>query len=298
MKSSLIKTIYQKRLSYYFVLPFLLLFVIFNVMPILVSIYYSFANYNILEPAEFIGFRNYAKLLFADDIFLKSFINTITMALVVGPGGYILAILLAWVINDLNPKIRSILVLMIYAPAISGNAYMIWKIIFSGDAYGYVNGFLLNLGIVDTPVQFFNDTRYMMGVVILIVLWSSMGTGFLAFVAGLQGVDKSLYEAGAIDGIKHRWQELWNITLPSMKPQLLFGAIISITSSFAISDVTINLCGSPSTDYAVNTVLNHLVDYGSNRFEMGYSCAIATLLFLIMIGCNLLIQKFLRNVGN
>lgn len=296
--NNIFKKIYKNRLCYYFIAPFLMLFFVFNVMPILISIYYSFTYYNILEPAKFVGFNNYAKLMFSDEIFLKSFINTITMALMVGPGGYILAILLAWVINDLKPKVRAVLVLMIYAPAISGNAYMIWKIIFSGDAYGYINGFLLNLGIVDTPIQFFNDSKYMMGVIILIVLWSSMGTGFLAFVAGLQGVDKSLYEAGAIDGIKHKWQELWNITLPSMKPQLLFGAIISITSSFAISDVTINLCGSPSTDYAVNTVLNHLVDYGSNRFEMGYSCAIATLLFLIMIGCNLLIQKLLKNIGS
>jgi multiple sugar transport system permease protein len=174
---------------------------------------------------------------------------------------------------------------------------MIWAIIFSGDAYGYINGLLLNLGILDQPLLWLTDPRYMMPVILIVILWMSLGTGFLAFLAGLSTIDVVLYEAGLVDGISNRWQELWYITLPNMKGMLMFGAVMAITQSFGVADVTIALAGFPSTDYAVHTVVNHLVDYGSIRFEMGYASAIATLLFLTMIICNWVVQKFLRRVG-
>jgi multiple sugar transport system permease protein len=174
---------------------------------------------------------------------------------------------------------------------------MIWAILFSGDAYGYINGALMRLGIINAPVLWLTDTKYMMPVMIVVILWMSLGAGFLAFVAGLSTVDETLYEAGLVDGISNRWQELWFITLPNMKGMLLFGAVMAITQSFGVADVTTALAGFPSTDYAVHTVVNHLVDYGSLRFEMGYASAIATLLFLTMLLCNKLIQSLLRRVG-
>jgi multiple sugar transport system permease protein len=188
-------------------------------------------------------------------------------------------------------------VLVFYAPTISGQVYLIWAIMFSGDAYGYVNAFLMKLGIINAPVRWLTDPTYMMPVLIVVILWMSLGTGFLSFVAGLQGIDKSMYEAGYVDGIKNRWQELWFITLPNMKPMLLFGAVMAITQSFGVGDVTVSLCGFPSTDYAVHTVVTHLMDYGSIRFEMGYAAAIATILFATMILCNKAIQAMLRRVG-
>ena len=127
--------------------------------------------------------------------------------------------------------------------------------------------------------------------------YSLDGQGFLSFVAGFQGIDTSQYEAGYMDGVKNRWQELWFITLPSMKPMLLFGAVMAITQSFGVCDVTMALCGFPSTDYAARTVVTHLYDYGNIRYEMGYACAIATILFLIMILCDKAIQSLLRRVG-
>ena len=137
----------------------------------------------------------------------------------------------------------------------------------------------------------------MMTIVLIVSLWMSMGTGFLSFVAGFQGIDRSMYEAGYVDGVRNRWQELYHITLPSMKPMLLFGAVMSITSSFNISDVPRALCGYPSTDYAVRTVVTHLFDYGFSRFEMGYASAIATILFLIMILSKKAIAALLGRVG-
>lgn len=292
------QNIRKNRLCYLLIAPFFLLFFVFTVAPVLSSIGLSFTYYNILQPPEWNGLANYAKMLFADDIFLKSAINTLIMALVVGPIGYLAALLLAWMINELSRGLRTLLVLFIYAPSISGNLYVIWSLIFSGDAYGYANGMLINLGIIQSPIQWFWDTRFMMPLIIVISLWMSMGAGFLSFIAGLQGIDRSLYEAGTMDGIKNRWQELWFITLPQMKPQLLFGAVMSITSAFSIGEITVALCGNPSTDYAVNTVLNHLTDYGTTRFDMGYSSALSTMLFLTMIVCNRLIRRLLKNVGS
>jgi multiple sugar transport system permease protein len=219
------------------------------------------------------------------------------VALITGPVGYIASLLFAWFINELHPKIRAVMIVVFYAPVISGNVYMIWSILFSGDTYGYINSILLRLGIIKLPIQWITDPKYMLWIIILVVLWMSLGAGFLAFIAGFQTVDKSLYEAGYVEGVKNRWQELWFITLPSMKPQLLFGAIMSITASFSVGDVTVTLCGFPSTDYAAHTILNHLSDYGGTRFEMGYACAIATILFVFMVLTNKIVQRLLRKVG-
>ena len=180
---------------------------------------------------------------------------------------------------------------------ISGGAYMIWQIIFSGDAYGYLNGILLDLGIVYTPIQWLTDSSYMMPAAITVILWMSFGAGFLSFVAGFKNIDMRLYEAAAVDGIRDRWQELWYITLPCMKPQLLFGAVMSITGSFGVGDVITGVFGYPSTNYALHTLVHHLQDYGSIRFEMGYACAIAVVLFFLMIGANQIVQRLLRRVG-
>ena len=224
--------------------------------------------------------------------------NTFLFAVITGPVGYFLALFIAWMINDIKrPKVRAFLTLIFYAPTISGQAYVVWKYIFSSDVYGLANGWLMKLGITFGAKLWFEDATYIMPILIVVILWMSMGTGFLSFIAGLQNVDRSLYEAGYMDGIKNRFQELWYITLPAMKEQLMFGAVMTITSSFAIHDQLAALAGFPSVNYAAHTVVSHLVDYGTIRFEMGYASAIATLLFMVMILCNKLVQSFLRRVG-
>lgn len=283
--------------AYLFTAPFYLIFVVFTVLPVLISIGLSFTYYNMLQAPAYVGLQNYFNLFLNDDIFLTAIKNTLLIAVITGPLGYLASFLFAWFINELNPRLRAVMIVVFYAPSISGNVYMVWSILFSGDTYGYINAILMNLGILHKPVQWLTDPTTMLPVVILVMLWMSLGSGFLAFVAGLQTVDRSMYEAGYVEGIKNRWQELWHITLPSMKPQLLFGAVMSITSAFSAGDVTTALCGFPSTDYAAHTMINHLNDYGNIRFEMGYACAIATLLFFLMIGCNQVIQRLLRKVG-
>lgn len=287
----------KNKIAYAFVAPYLLIFTVFTILPVVISLFYSLTYYNMLEPPKWVGLQNYARLLLSDQNFLTAVKNTFIFALVTGPIGYMISLLTAWLINELSSKARAVIVLLFYAPSISGNVYMIWKIMFSGDAYGYINSVLLNLGIITSPIQWLQDPKYILTIIILVTIWMSLGTSFLAFIAGLQGIDKSLYESGAIDGVKNRWQELWYITLPSMKPQLMFGAVLSITSAFAVADVSINMAGFPSVQYAGHTIVTHLMDYGNIRFEMGYASAIATVLFVVMVTCNKFVNKFLRRVG-
>lgn len=279
------------------VAPYMLFFTAFTIVPVVVSIFFSFTQFNVLQPPVFVGLDNYAKLILDDPIFLKAVKNTLLLAVITGPVGYIFSFLMAWLLCELPVKLRTLLTVIFYAPSISGNAYVIFTQLFSGDAYGFVNAQLLNMGLITDPILWLRDEKYMMIIVILVSLWMSLGVGFLSFIAGLQGVEKSQYEAAEVDGVKNRWQELWYITLPNMVPQLLFGAVMAVTNSLAVADVTVALNGFPSTNYATHTIINHLNDYGIIRLEMGYACSIAVLLFFMMLFINKAVQKMLGKVG-
>lgn len=288
----------KKNYPYYLLLaPYMTLFLLFTVTPVVMSIILSFTDFNMLQSPSFVGFDNYIRLFVNDDVFKIALKNTLFLAIVTGPLSYFMAFMLAWLINELPKKIRPLMTLVFYAPALTGNAYLIWKIIFSGDMYGYINARLISWGFVTEPIQFLTDPQYMLAVLVIVQLWMGLGVSFLAFRAGLQGVDRSMYEAGAIDGITNRWQELWYITLPAMKPQLLFGAVMQITTAFTLSTISIELLGFPSTDYAGQTIITHLMDYGNIRYEMGYASSIATVLFVMMIVTNLFVQRLIRKVG-
>ena len=292
-----LEDMWKNKDCYLYTAPFFIIFFLFTVLPVAISIFLSFTYYNVIEPPTFIGLKNYIDLFINDNIFILAVKNTLVISVFTGPIGYLLSLLFAWLINELPPKLRSVMVTIVYAPSIAGSAFMIWSIMFSGDEYGYINSILIRLGLIASPIQFLSDTRYMLAIVIIVMIWMSMGTGFLSFVAGLQTIDKTMYEAGYVEGIRNRWQELWYITLPTMKPQLMFGAVMSITGSFGAGSFSTALCGFPSTEYAAHTIINHLEDYGSIRFEMGYACAIASILFVVMILANKFIQFLLSRVG-
>lgn len=296
-KESLWKRMKQNIISYVFVAPFLIFFTVFTVLPVLLSIVLSFTYFNMLETPTFIGWSNYIRLFLADDVFLIAVKNTLLFSAITGPLGYLMCFIFAWFINELQPRVRAFLTLLFYAPSISGNAYMIWTLLFSGDTYGYINAQLLNLGLIDKPIQWLITPDYMMTIVIIVTLWMSLGTSFLVFIAGLQGISRSLYEAGAIDGIKNRWQELWYLTLPAMRKYLMFGAIMTITGSFNAAGNIQALTGATPTDYATWTVMQHLQDYGNVRYEMGYASAIAVILFIAMVGAQQIVQRLLAKVG-
>lgn len=283
--------------DYLFAAPFFILFILFTLLPIAASAVLSFTDFNAVSIQRFVGIRNYLNLILDDGLFLQALKNTFFLSVVTGPLGYFLCLLVAWLLNELGDRMRSFITLLFYAPVISGGAYTVWQIIYSGDAYGFLNGVLLKLGFIDAPIQWLTDTSYMMPAAIVLILWMSFGTGFLSLIAGFKNVDKTLYEAGEVDGVRNRFQELWYITLPYMKPQLMFSAIMSITGAFGIGDVITAVFGFPTSGYALHTLVHHMQDYGNTRFEMGYASAVAIVLFLIMIAANGLVQRMLRKVG-
>jgi len=292
-----LKEIKNNKTGYFLLAPFYIIFFIFTVAPVILSIFFSLTDFNMLEAPNLLWFDNYIRLFLDDDIFFLAIKNTLVFASITGPGSYLISLIMAWFINELTPKIRALMTLIFYAPSISGSVYMVWTYIFSPDAHGFLNGTLMDLGLISTPIAFLKDTSYIMPIVIIVALWTSLGTSFLTFIAGFQVVDRSLYEAAAVDGVKNRWQELWYVTLPYMRPQMLFGAVMAITSSFGFGAVITSLVGFPSPDYCAHTIMHHLDDYGGQRFEMGYASAIAVVLFFMMIGSNMLVRKILGKVG-
>lgn len=296
-KTTVLTEIARNKICYLFLAPFALLFLTFTVIPVFMAVGFSFTYFNMLQPPQWVGIHNYVRLFLEDEIFLLSVKNTLIYAAITGPVSYLMCFVFAWLINEFKPTVRAFLTLLFYSPSISGNAYIIWQIIFHGEPYGYINAFLLYWGAIDAPVQWLIDPNYIMPIVIIVVLWMSLGTSFLVFIAGLQGIDPKLYEAGAIDGVRNRWQELWYLTLPQMRGYLMFGAIMAITQSFTVANEITNLVGFPSTDYAAHTIVQHLQDYGTIRFEMGYASSIAVILFFIMVVTQRIVQKLLDKVG-
>lgn len=297
-RSELWKRIKENRNMYLFMLPFFAIFLTFVILPVFASIYLSFTYYNVLQAPSWIGWSNYALLFLEDDIFLTSIKNTLVFAVVVGPGGFAISWVLAWLINQLRFRITYTLVF--YAPSITSALAIsiIWRIFFSGDYHGYLNYVLVRMGVLDEPFQWLRDVNTMLPIVIIVSLWMSMGANFLVFLAGLQSIDTELYEAGKVDGIRSRWQEAWYITLPLMKPQLLFGAVTQTVRAFEVSGVATALTGMPSPLYATHTILTHLQDYAFIRFEMGYAAAISVFLFLLMFSLSRLFTKLFSTRGD
>lgn len=276
----------SKATPYIFLLPYLLLFVTFIVVPIVIAIGLSFTDFNTIQSPNFVGFMNYINLFTQDSIFMQYVLpNTVTFVLIVGPGGYALAFLLAWAISQLTKLPRTILALIFYSPSLTQGVAMqvMWRQIFLGESYGYLNAVLIDLEILNEPRLWLTDGVTLLPIMILVGLWSSMGVGFLAMLAGIMNADDELYEAGAIDGIKNRFQEMIYITIPTMKPQMLFGAVMAIVNTFNNGALGVQLSGTnPTPLYAGQLIVNHIEDYGFIRFEMGYAATVSVVLLLII----------------
>ncbi len=293
--ASLKKQARQSYMMHYVMMsPFLLAFLTFTILPILASILLSFTNFNMLQFPTLNGIENYVRLLFEDDVYMISLKNTMIMALIVGPVGYILSFVVAWLINELGYRLRVMYTFFMYTPALCGGAATIWTYIFSSDSKGFLNDFLLKLGIINDPLQWLTNSKFTMTVAIVVAIWGSFGTGFLSFVSGLQSLDRTYFEAAAIDGLRNRWQELYFVTFPQMKEFLLFGAVQSVSSAFSIAPT---ITGNPSTNYSTHTLVLHIQDHANVRYEMGYASAAAVVLFLLMLIAMRLTNKLLDKVS-
>ncbi len=285
----------SRNWAYYsMIAPFLLAFMLFMVIPIVSSIVLSFTNFNMVQTPDFVGLDNYWRIFTGDEVFMIALKNTLVLALVVGPGGYLISFIVAWFINELGRGPRTLVTFMVYSPALAGNIYFIWTYIFSPDRRGFLNNLLIQMGILRDPVSWLTDTKYNFTIVIIVSLWMSFGVGFLSFIAALQALDRSYYEAAALDGLKNRWQELYYVTFPQIGPQLMFGAVNAIAGAFATGAVSSALTGNPSTEYSTHTLLLHISDFGHTRYEMGYASALSVILFAMMLLAWLFCSKVLR----
>lgn len=285
----------QSKKHFLFLAPYVLLFVVFIIIPVIMAIALSFTNYNTIQTPDIVGFLNYINLITQDEIFMQYVLpNTIVFAIIVGIGGYMLSFFLAWSLAHLTKVPRTILALIIYSPSMTTGVAMatVWRILFSGDQSGYINSLLMRLGFITEPIEFLSSSIYLMPVMIIVGLWSSMGVGFLAMLAGVLNIDETLYEAGAIDGIKNKFQEMFYITIPSMKPQMLFGAVMSVVSTFQAGAIGVHLAGTnPTPGYAGQLMVNHIEDYGFIRYEMGYAATVSVALLLIIYTFSVMAKK-------
>ncbi len=292
------KSGFRNEYSLYIMLaPFTVMFLVFMIVPIISSVVLSFTSFDMIHKLDFVGLDNYFRMFVDDEVFMTTVKNTILFSVFTGPFGFILSFVLAWFINEFKPFARTLLSFLFYAPALVGNAYYIWQIAFSNDSYGYINNVLLSMNLITEPIAWLKNEVYVLPVIMLVQLWQSMGVSFLANISGLQNVNSELYEAGAIDGIRNRWQELWYITLPTMKHMLLFSAVMQIQSSFTVGTIAVELAGYPSVGNAADTMVAYMSDVGTVRYELGYASAIAVCLFVIMALTRMLIGKVLNNVG-
>ncbi len=273
--------------AYAFLSMYALMFIIFIVVPVLVAFFLSFTFFDTIQLPKFNGLRNYIVLLTQDDVFMKYVLpNTIKFSVIVGPGGYVLSFVLAWILAQLPRLSRTILALILYSPSMTSGTAMavVWLTFFSGDQNGYLNSMLMNMSIIREPIQWLQSPHYLMTIMIIVTLWSSMGVGFLAMLAGILEINPELYEAGSLDGISNRFQEIIYITIPSMKPQMLFGAVMAIVSTFQAGAIGVTLSGSnPTPQYAGQLIVNHIEDFGFLRYEMGYAAAVSVVLLLMVL---------------
>ncbi|MBQ9079163.1 MAG: sugar ABC transporter permease [Ruminococcus sp.] len=289
------REIRKNKACYAMLAPFMILFILFTVIPVVMSLPIGFTDFDMVQKPEFVGLSNFRTLFLSDKVFISSIRVTIVFALLTGPVSYVLCFLLAWFIDGMPKRLKTFFTLIFYIPSLA-SVYTVWQLIFSGDMNGYLNAFLIDLGIINSPVQWLTDGRYVLAVTIIVQLWISLGAGFLAIRAGFQNIDPALYEAGAIEGIRNRWQELIYIVIPSMVPQLLFAAVMQIVGSFTAGTVAQNLVGFPSTENKAHTIMTHAYDYGWIRYEMGYASAICMILFVVMFVLNRLISKGLKKL--
>ena len=285
--NALSRWLYREGGAYAFLSMYGLAFIVFIIVPVLAAVGLSFTFFDTIQAPSFIGLKNYIVLLTQDDVFMRYVLpNTIQFAVIVGPGGYALAFLLAWMLAQLPKLPRTIMALILYSPSMTTGVAMtvVWKTIFSGDQNGYLNSYLLSLNVIQEPVQWLQSPQYLMAIMILVTLWSSMGVGFLAMLAGILDINPELYEAGALDGINNRFQEIMHITIPSMRPQMLFGAVMAIVGTFQAGAIGVTLSGTnPTPQYAGQLIVNHIEDFGFLRYEMGYAAAVSVALLLMVL---------------
>ena len=276
--------VFTKHSTPFLLAPYAFMFIFFIIIPIIAAVGLSFTYYNTIEPPKFTGLSNYLNLFTNDEVFMRDVLtNTVIYAILVGIGGYLIAVVLAWALSQITKGPRTILALLIYSPCMTGGLMLstVWSVIFNANESGYLNYILLKFNIIDQPIVWLSSEKHLLWIMIAVTLWSSMGIGFLSMLSGILNVNEELYEAAYIDGVKNRFQEIIYVTIPSAKPQMLFGAVMAIVNTFQSSGIGTVLSGAnPTPSYAGQLIVSHIEDYGFLRYEMGYAAAVSVVLLV------------------
>ena len=289
----------DKHAVFWLQLPFIVLFLLFIIIPTVVAFVLSFTDFNSIQSPNWVGAENYINILTNDDVFAGHALpNTIKFAIIVGVFGYILSFVLAWILAQVPRVPRTIMAAMLYLPSMTGPTMMqnVWQIIFAGDKVGYLNALLLKLDIIQTPIIWLSDSNYIMTIMIVVSLWSCMGIGFLSMLAGILNVNRELYEAAHIDGVSNRLQEVIYVTIPAIKPHMMFGAIMSLVIAFQNANIGGLLSGAnPTPGYGGQLLITHADEHAFVRYEMGYSAAISVIVLIIIWVISQLSKKVFKD---
>ncbi len=267
--------------------PFLIFFILFVLYPIIMNFYYSFTNYNLFKAPNFIGLKNYEKLL-KDEVFHKAIYNTTVYALISIIGLTVLGLLAATALNRKIRGIKAIRMLFIFPYATSMTAVsLIWLMMFD-PLSGFLNKALITLNL--PPSNWLFDKNISLWCLIFVNVWKNMGYCMLIFLAGMSSIPIDIYEAAVIDGASDR-QKLWNITIPMLKPVTFFVLVTTTLESFkTFEQVLIMTRGDPLN--ATTTIVHQIYLRGFSEFKMGYASAMTVVLFIIVFSITLLNFRF------
>lgn len=275
--------------------PYLLFFTLFIIIPIVAAIALSFTQFDSIQTPVFVGISNYVRVFTQDAVFMQHVLpNTLIFSIIVGPGGYMLSVLMAWLLAQLTKVPRTICTIIAYSPSLTSGVIMstVWQVLFSGDQAGYLNSLLIRWGVIMQPITFLQDETLLLPIMIAVSLWSSMGIGFLAILAGFVNMDQELLEAAKLDGVSNRFQELIYVIIPYTKPTMLFGAVMAMVNTFAGSGIGVSLSGTnPTPGYAGQLIVNHIEDVGYLRYEIGYAGAVSVVLLVFIWWCSKVCYK-------
>ncbi len=276
---------------YLFLSPALLVFSVFVLYPIVAVVYYSFTDYSIVTPPVWVGLRNYQELV-KDPIFWQSLSHSFTYLLVM-PTLVFLCIILAIVVNRKLPGIN-VFRAMYYIPVISGSIAVgiAWRLML--DTNGLLSSLLLSLGMIQEPIQWLSEPSYTLTICMLLTIWLGLGHYMMIFLAGLQNIPEELYDAAMIDGC-NAWQKHWHVSLPGLRPQVTFVAVISSLAALQVfNEIYILTGGLGGILNSASTIVFYLWRSAFVLQHAGYASAVAMVLLVITLAFSVIYVRILE----
>lgn len=267
----------KQKVSYLFIALPAVLFFVFQLAPVFISFLWSFTRYDVIHPPVFVGLDNYKNILFNDPLFWKAIGNTLVYVVGVVPIGICFSLILAVAI-DQKIKFKNFFKSIFFLPTVTAivAVSVIWKWLYAGEKYGLLNYLIMKLGF--QPIDWLASPAWTMPSIMIMSIWAGVGYNMILFLAGLQTIPHVMYEAAEIDGAGF-WKKFFHVTLPLLKPTIVFVTMMSFIFSFQVFEqVYIMTGGQGGIGGVLNsalTIVAYLYDKGFQKFQMGYASALA-----------------------